>query len=212
MPPILDSLTERYLGSLLPSRDGVLVEMEAYASSHKVPIIGPACGRLLYQLTQLAGAQRVFEMGSAIGYSTIWLARAIGKSGSVFYTDSNPKNARLARAYLEQAGIADRVQILVGDALEILDNTKGSFDLIFNDVEKRQYPAVFEKALPRIKPGGLLVTDNVFWHGRVARKIEKDDADTLGIQRFNQLIYSTPKLFTTLIPLRDGFAVCRKEN
>lgn len=212
MPPILDSAIEHYLDGLLPDRDEVLTEMEAYASSHKVPIIGPTCGRLLYQLARLIGARRVFEMGSAIGYSTIWLARAVGESGSVFYTDGDPENARRAKGYLERAGVANRVQVLVGDAFEMLDTVKGPFDLIFNDVDKHQYPLVFEKALPRIRPGGLLVTDNALWHGRVARKTAKDDADTRGIQRFNELIYSSPELFTTLIPLRDGFAVCRKEG
>lgn len=212
MPPILDSAIEHYLDGLLPDRDDVLTEMEAYASSHKVPIIGPACGRLLYQFTRLIGARRVFEMGSAIGYSTLWLARAVGESGSVFYTDGDPENARRAKAYLERAGVANRVQILVGDAFERLDTVEGPFDLIFNDVDKHQYPLVFEKALPRIRPGGLLITDNALWHGHVARKAAKDDADTRGIQRFNELIYSSPQLFTTLIPLRDGFAVCRKEG
>ena len=212
MPPILDSAIERYLDGLLPDRDEVLTEMEAYASSHRVPIIGPACGRLLHQLARLIGARRVFEMGSAIGYSTLWLARAVGESGKVFYTDGDPENAARAKAYLERAGLADRVQILVGDALEKLDTVEGLFDLVFNDVDKHQYPQVFEKVLPRIRPGGLLVADNALWHGLVARKAAKDDDNTRGIQRFNELICSSPELFTTLIPLRDGFAVCRKEG
>ncbi len=212
MPPILDSAIERYLDGLLPDRDEVLTEMEAYASSHKVPIIGPACGRLLHQLARLIGARRVFEMGSAIGYSTLWLARAVGETGKVFYTDGDPENAARAKAYLERAGVADRVQILVGDALEKLDTVEGPFDLIFNDVDKHQYPQVFEKVLSRIRPGGLLVADNVLWQGLVTRKAAKDDDDTRGIQRFNELICSSRELFTTLIPLRDGFAVCRKEG
>ena len=103
----------------------------------------------------------------------------------------------------------DRVRVLVGDALHLLDSTEGQFDLIFNDVSKTQYPEVFRRALPRVRVGGLFITDNVLWSGRVARPASKD-AETRAIQKFNRLIYRSPKLFTTVIPLRDGFAVCEK--
>jgi predicted O-methyltransferase YrrM len=210
MIPILEPDVEKYLNSLLPERDEVLSEMEAYASSLGIPIIGPACGRLLYQLTRLAGARRVFEMGSAIGYSTLWLARAVGEGGQVFYTDASPENARRAEAYFKRAGVRDQVQVRVGDALESLDAERGTFDLIFNDVDKEQYPETLAKALPRLRAGGLMITDNALWSGRVAGKAHRGDQATRAIQRFNRLIYSHPDLMTTIIPLRDGFAVCRK--
>jgi len=201
--------TEKYMYALLPARDRVLREMERYAAKNHVPIIGPACGRLLYQLARLVQARRVFEMGSAIGYSTLWLARAVGPRGRVFYTDGDPENARRAEEYLGRAGALDRVRVLVGDALHLLDSTEGQFDLIFNDVSKTQYPEVFRRAVPRVRAGGLFITDNVLWSGRVARPASKD-AETRAIQKFNRLIYRSPKLFTTLVPLRDGFAVCEK--
>ena len=201
--------TEKYMYALLPARDRVLRQMERYAAKNHVPIIGPACGRLLYQLARLVQARRVFEMGSAIGYSTLWLARAVGPRGRVFYTDGDPENARRAEEYLGRAGALDRVRVLVGDALHLLDSTEGQFDLIFNDVSKTQYPEVFRRAVPRVRAGGLFITDNVLWSGRVARPASKD-AETRAIQKFNRLIYRSPKLFTTVIPLRDGFAVCEK--
>ena len=210
MNSVLNLSIEKYLNSLLPERDEVLSEIEAYASSLGIPIIGPACGRLLYQLTRLAGARRVFEMGSAIGYSTIWLARAVGEGGQVFYTDGNPENARRAEAYFKRAGVRDQVRVRVGDALKLLDAEEGTFDLIFNDVDKEQYPETLEKALPRLRSGGLLITDNALWSGRVAIKAHPGDQATRAIQRFNQLIYSNPNLMTTIIPLRDGFSVCQK--
>jgi predicted O-methyltransferase YrrM len=210
MNGIIEARTERYVYSLLPRRDAIVREMERYAAQHRVPIIGPACGRLLYQLARLVGARRVFEMGSAIGYSTLWLARAVGPRGTVFYTDGDPANARRAEAYLRRAGLLGRVRILVGDALELLHTTQGKFDLIFNDVDKTQYPEAFRRAVPRVRLGGLFITDNVLWYGRVARPAAPRDALTRAIRKFNRLIYRSPELFATIIPLRDGFAVCQK--
>ena len=207
---ITEAQTEKYIYTLLPPRDRVLREAERYASQHGTPIIGPACGRLLYQLARLIRARRVFEMGSAIGYSTLWLARAVGPRGTVFYTDGNPANARRAEGYFSRAGVLGRVRVLVGDALRLLQSTKGQFDLIFNDVDKKQYPEVFRLAVPRVRVGGLFITDNVLWSGRAARRAAPNDSVTRAIQKFNRLIYRSPKLLTTIIPLRDGFAVCEK--
>lgn len=210
MNGIIERTTENYLYSLLPRRDAALREMERYAAKHRVPIIGPACGRLLYQLARLVRARRVFEMGSAIGYSTLWLARAVGPKGIVFYTDGDPANARRAEQYLRRAGMLGRVRIRVGDALRLLESTEGQFDLIFNDVNKSQYPQVFRLAVERVRVGGLFITDNVLWFGRAARPASRKDADTRAIQQFNRLIYRSPKLFSTIVPLRDGFAVCER--
>ena len=137
---------EDYLYSLLPARDEVLAEMEAEAAKNKVPIIGPAVARVLYQLATISGARRVFEMGSAIGYSTIWLARAVGAGGRVVYTDGNKKNADKARRYFERAGVADRITIRTGDALEFLSEETEPYDIIFCDVDKTDYPRAFRMA------------------------------------------------------------------
>ena len=199
---------EKYFYGLLPKRDAVVAEMESYARRHDVPIIGPAVARMLALLVQISGAKRIFEMGSAIGYSTIWLARAAGPGAEVFYTDGNPENARRAKEYFRRAGVAGRIHVLVGDALQLLRKTPGKFDLIFNDVDKHQYPAVLRLAVPRIRRGGLFITDNTLWSGRVARPGR--DKYTRGIQRFNRMVYSSKRLFPVLIPLRDGVTVCRK--
>jgi caffeoyl-CoA O-methyltransferase len=207
---VLADPVESYLNGLLPARDAVLQDMERYAAEHNVPIVGPACGRVLHQLASISGARRVFEMGSAIGYSTLWLARAVGTKGVVFYTDSDPENARRAQAYLKRARVLDRVRLLTGDAVELLRSTKGEFDLIFNDVNKDQYPKVFRLAVPRLRVGGLFITDNVLWSGKVARTLASNDVETRAIQEFNRLLYGSPKLFTTVIPLRDGLAVSER--
>ena len=207
---ITNEAVEKYLYAALPERDEVLRAMEAEAARRDIPIVGPAVGRLFHVLAVLSGAQRVFEMGSAIGYSTIWWARAVGEGGRVIYTDGDRKNAEEARRNFEKAGVAERVEIRVGDALELLSEEKpGSFDIIFNDVDKEDYPKVFRLAVPRLKKGGLFVSDNVLWSGRVAQP--NPEPSTKAILEFNRLLYASKELFTTILPLRDGVAVCVKQ-
>ena len=201
---------EQYVYELLPERDAVIAEIERYAEEHRVPIIGPAVARLLSLLAQTAGAERIFEMGSAIGYSTIWLARAAGPRGKVHYSDGDQANADRAREYFKRAGVSKRIHVGVGDALELLRKTPGKFDLIFNDVDKHQYPDALRAAVPKLKKGGLLITDNTLWSGKAARPAAADDKNTLGIQEFNRLVYASKELYPVLIPLRDGVTVCRK--
>lgn len=199
-----------YLYSLLPKRDEVLEEMEGYATKHNVPIVGPAVARVLQQLALTIKTKTVFELGSAIGYSAIWWARAVGENGRVIYTDGDPKNAQRARGYFERAGISDRITLHTGDALEFLSEQKEEFDLIFNDVDKEDYPRVLRLVSPRLRRGGLFITDNVLWSGRVAEKNPKE-AHTKAILEFNRSLYSSPDFFTTILPIRDGLAVALKK-
>jgi predicted O-methyltransferase YrrM len=199
-----------YLYSLLPKRDEVLEEMEGYATKHNVPIVGPAVARVLQQLALTIKTKTLFELGSAIGYSAIWWARAVGENGRVIYTDGDPKNAERARGYFERAGISDRITLHTGDALEFLSEQKEEFDLIFNDVDKEDYPRVLRLVSPRLRRGGLFITDNVLWSGRVAEKNPKE-AHTKAILEFNRSLYSSPDFFTTILPIRDGLAVALKK-
>ena len=201
---------EEYLYELLPARDPVIAEMEEHAAKNRVPIIGPAVARLMTLLVQVSGAKRIFEMGSAIGYSTIWLARAAGPGGEVFYTDGDAQNARRAQDYFRKAGVAKRIKVGVGNALDLIKKTPGKFDLVFNDIDKRQYPDALRAALPKLRRGGLLVTDNTLWSGKAARPAATDDADTRGVQEFNRLVYNSKELYPVLLPLRDGVTICRK--
>jgi caffeoyl-CoA O-methyltransferase len=210
MHGITADAVEEYLYSVLPPRDPVLAEMEATAAKRNIPIVGPAVGRLLHQLVLISRAKNIFEMGSAIGYSTIWWAQAVGGGGRVTYTDGDRKNADEARGYFERAGVADRITINVGDALEILSEQKSEFDVIFCDVDKEDYPKAFRLAVPRLKKNGLFVADNVLWSGKVTEK-NPPDASTRAIQEFNRLLYGSPELFTTILPIRDGVAVAVKK-
>src|SRR6266568_5921496 len=150
MHGITSEAVETYLYSLLPPRDEVLVEIENAAAQRDIPIVGPAVARILHQLALIIGAKNIFEMGSAIGYSTIWWARAVGDGGRVIYTDGDPKRADKARRYFDRAGVSQRITIRVGDALEFLSEEKEQYDIIFNDVDKTDYPRVFRLALPRL--------------------------------------------------------------
>ena len=199
-----------YLYSMLPKSDAVLAEMEDYAAAHNVPIVGPAVARVLQQLALLTNARSVFELGSAIGYSTIWLAQAVGEKGRVTYTDGDPKNAERARGYFDRAGVSKRIAVHVGDALEFLSEQKEEFDIIFNDVDKEDYPRVLRLAPSRLRKGGLFITDNVLWSGRVAEKNPKEPR-TKAILEFNRLLYDSGDFFTTILPIRDGLAVALKK-
>jgi caffeoyl-CoA O-methyltransferase len=200
---------EAYLYSLLPARDQVIAEMEEEANRRSIPIVGPAVGRILYQLALISRAKNIFELGSAIGYSTLWWAHAVGAEGHVVYTDSDRQNAEQAKGYFERAGVSARISIQVGDALELLSEAKQQFDIIFCDVDKEAYPRAFRAALPRLRPGGLLVADNVLWSGRVAEQ-SPSEATTKAIQEFNRLLYSSKQLFPAILPIRDGLAVAVK--
>lgn len=201
---------EQYLYSTLPPRDEVLTQIEAEAIKRDIPIVGPAVGRFLHQLALISGAKNIFELGSAVGYSTIWWARAVGDGGRVVYTDGDRKKADEARGYFERAGVADRITVQVGDALELLSEQKQQFDIIFCDIDKEDYPRAFRLAVPRLRKGGLLVADNVLWSGRVAEK-NPTEASTKAILEFNHLLYSSPDLFTTILPIRDGVAVALRK-
>jgi len=201
---------EDYIYELLPKSDAVVSEMEDYAAENDIPIIGPAVARLLSLFVQISGAKRIYEMGSAIGYSTIWLARAAGPKGKIFYTDGDPEKARRAQDYFRRAGVAKRIDVKVGDAIELLKKAPGTFDMIFNDVDKHQYPAALRAALPKLRRGGLLITDNTIWSGKAARPAAEDDVHTKGVQEFNRLVYESKQLYPVLLPLRDGVTICRK--
>jgi caffeoyl-CoA O-methyltransferase len=211
MKNITYEAVEKYIYELLPqSEPAVLREMEAQAKKRDIPIVGPAVARLLSLVAQISRAKRIFEAGSAIGYSTIWWAMAVGDSGRVIYTDGSLKNAEEARGYFEKSGVAKRIDVRIGDALEILSEEKPeSFDIIFNDVDKVDYPRVLRLAIPRLKPGGLFITDNVLWSGRVADS-KNAEPTTKAIREFNRLLFGSKELFASIVPLRDGVAIARK--
>ncbi len=204
---ITDPAIEKFLYDLLPPRDPVLAEMEAAAAAEQIPIVGPAVGTLLALVVSIHGARRIFELGSAIGYSTLWMARAAGAGAEVHYSDASPRNAARARGWIERAGVADRVRFHIGDALDALRRTPGEFDLIFNDVDKEGYPQVLTEAIGRLRPGGVFVSDNTLWHGRV---LDPPDEASRAVLDFDRKLFTRKDLTTILVPLRDGVTISFK--
>lgn len=198
-----DSSVERYLKAMVPDRDAVLNKIEAVAARESIPIVGPVVGKLFEQWARMIGARRVFEMGSAVGYSTIWWARAVGPEGKVYYSDGSTENTKRASGYLKAAGLLDRVELGTGNALDLIAATGGEFDIVFNDVDKQDYPEVYRVAADRVRVGGLLVADNVLWGGSVADPTATSRS-TEAIREFNRLVYADPRYLTTILPVRDG--------
>lgn len=200
---------ERYLSRWIPDRDAILQEMEQFAATRHFPIVGPLVGRLLAQLALLVGAQQILELGAGFGYSAYWFARVLPKNGRLLAVERSAENARLGQEYVARGGLADKVHFVVGDGLEVIQSLDGPFDLIFVDIEKEQYPASLPLTLPRLRPGGLLITDNILWSGRVVVP-DPAEASTRGIQEYTRLLHETPGLYTTIVPIRDGLAVALK--
>ena len=200
---------EAYLHRWVPDRDAILQEMEQRAETRHFPIVGPLVGRLLAQLTLLIGAQQILELGAGFGYSAYWFARVLPQSGRLVAVERSAENARLGQEYLERGGLTPKVNFVVGDGLQVIQGLDGPFDIIFVDIDKEQYPASLPLTLPRLRPGGLLITDNILWGGRVVVR-DPPDASTRGIQEYTRMLYEDPNLHTTVIPLRDGVAVSLK--
>ena len=208
---IVDPAIERYLAGLLEQRypDALRRELEQRAAAEEFPIIGPLVGAECYRLARALDARRVFELGSGFGYSTLWFARAVGPDGQVIHTDGSAENSARARDFLGRAGLADRVRFEVGDAREVLAGETGPFDVVFCDIDKEGYPEVPPLAVPRLRPGGLLIFDNTLWYGRVADEPGEDE-ETRAIQSLVRALHAHPQLVTALLPLRDGVSVSVK--
>ena len=197
---------DRYLNRWAASKDPVVVEMEQLAAERGFPIVGPQVGRLLLTLARSIDAKRVLELGSGFGYSAWWFATAVGPEGRVILKEGSQDNANLARGFLDRAGLANRVEIRVGDGLEIAGEYDGPFDIVFNDIDKRDYPRALPVALERLRPGGLFIADNMLWQGQVLDEAAAD-ASTRGVLELTRALYAAPNLDTTILPIRDGVAI-----
>ncbi len=205
---IVNADVERYMRSLLTRHDEeVLLEMEKEGEERGFPIIGRMVGVTVELLARAIGARRVFELGSGYGYSAYWFSRAVGPAGEVHCTDGDPENEKKAATYLSRAGSWGRVRYHVGDAVEMLAATPGTFDVVYNDIDKHGYPDAWRAARERVRPGGLYLCDNVLWSGRVAEDGVDDDVRpgwTEAIKEHNQLVAEDPDFLSVIIPTRDG--------
>ena len=203
---ITDPGIDAYLAALAASADPVLKEMEKLAEERSFPIVGPQVGRLLYVLARAVGARRVLELGSGFGYSAIWFARAVGEGGLVVLTEGSKERAAAAAGFLGRAGLGDRTRIEVGEALEIAARESGPFDVVFNDIDKEDYPKVLGIAERLVRPGGLLLSDNLLWGGEVLDR-DRPGATARGVLDFTAALGGSTAFETAIVPLRDGVSI-----
>ena len=197
-----------YLEALVPERPDEMKEMEKYASNTNFPIIGPVCGQLCYQIARMVGARTVFEMGSGYGYSTAWFARAVMENGGgkVHHVVWDENLSNQARQHLDRLGYSSFMEFHVAEAIETLSQTSGPFDLIFNDIIKQCYPESLPMIREKLRTGGVLIVDNLLWHGEVFEK-DGDDADTSGVRELTRQLTTDPDWISSIIPIRDGMLV-----
>lgn len=197
-----------YLTRLVPERPDEMKAMEEYADKVHFPIIGPVCGHLCYQIARMVRAHSVFEMGSGYGYSTAWFAKAVMENGGgkVHHVVWDERLSNEARQHLDKLGYSAFVEYHVAEAIETLSQTPGPFDLIFNDIEKECYPESLPMIHEKLRPGGVLIVDNLLWGGRIFEPDDKD-VDTAGIRELTRLLTTDPEWVSSIIPLRDGLLV-----
>jgi len=205
------SAISQYLEEIMPRRDPVLEEMEARARKERFPIVGPAVGQLLYLLTRLRGARRVFEMGSGFGYSTAWFAMGVRDNGGgeVTHVVWDEALSGSARGYLGRLGLDGIVRYRVGEAVAELGRTDGTFEIIFNDINKKAYPASLPVIKSHLPPGGLMIVDNMLWSGRVL-DASVTDPDTEGVRELTRTVFADPEFASVLVPLRDGVVLAQR--
>jgi predicted O-methyltransferase YrrM len=214
MGKIVPDAVERYLAGLNRASDAVLDDIARGNVSRGLPLVDAEVGALLRVLATSVQATRILEIGTAIGYSGIWLAGALPPGGMLVTMEFDEERAREARANFARAGLSDRVSVVVGDAQLKLSKVSGPFDLIFQDGDKKLYSPLLDRLVALLRPGGLLVTDNVLWDGEVVPGFsstpQHDASDTRAIVEFNERVAAHAALLTAIVPLRDGVSISVK--
>jgi len=210
MPDVLDRQLADYLDSLVPERHAELQAMERYAAEHDFPIVGPACAHVCYQVTRMIGARRVFELGSGYGYSTAFFARGVKDNGGgeVHHVVWDETLSEMARRHLTAMDLDSVVRYHVEEAVATLRETPGPFDLIFNDITKKDYPASLPVIADKLRPGGVLIVDNMLWSRRILDPKDQS-ADANGVRELTRLLQQ-PGWTTSLVPIRDGLLIALK--
>ena len=210
-PPISLPLSH-YLDALVPERHPELQSMEQWGRENSFPIVGPASGNLCYLVARMIGARQVYELGSGYGYSTAWFCRAVQENGGgvVHHVVWDEELSQRARGHLAALGYADLVRYHVGEAVEaLIAQADASFDLIFNDIDKDGYPRALPVIAAKLRPGGVLIIDNMLLRGRIFDPQARGD-DLDGVREFTRMITTDAAWITSLVPIRDGLIVARR--
>jgi len=207
---IVTEAVAQYLAGVRQAPDPLLAEMEAYGAREGIPIVVPQTGALLHVLVLACGARRVLEVGTAIGVSTLYLARALPPGGTIVSFEIDQSRHAAARAYLERAGVLDRAELRLEDARRGLQGLDGTFDLAFIDGVKSEYAEYFDRLLPLLRPGAVLAVDNVLLSGTVADGRGDGhwtDEQVASARAFNERLLAHDELTGTITPVGDGVLV-----
>ena len=209
MSKILFRSQQKYLQKFYREEDSLILEMEKFASENKIPILYPDSALFLEQLVLLTRPKRVLEIGTAIAYSSIRMARQLRKKGIIHTIEKSKDNIKLADEFIRRSGYDDTIKILAGDALEILPTLNKKYDLIFLDADKEDYHKLFEYSMIILKKGGIIFIDNLLWHGYAASKqVPKEyKSSTKLIREFNKFFMSQTNLKTSILPIGDGIGL-----
>jgi caffeoyl-CoA O-methyltransferase len=201
-----------YLERLTPANVGLVAEMEAYAAEHRVPIADREVARFIEITARSTGARRVLEIGMAIGYTALHVARALPEGGEVVTIEPSEEMIARSEDYLGRAGVRGRVSIERGFALDVIPRLTGEFDMIFLDAVKQEYASYLELSMPLLRTGGLVIADNLLWGGQVAGEIRSEDqtASTQALREFNQVFVRHPQLLAVVLPVGDGLGYAVK--
>lgn len=201
---------DAYLSSLV-TMSPVLERVAAEGAELDLPIIDKGVDRLLETMVLSTDARQILEIGTANGYSALWLAQSLPHDGRLISIELNPSRAQLAKDHLDEAGLGDRASVMVGDAALLAHKVAGPFDVIFNDGDKQQYSQLLDRLVTLLRPGGVLITDNVLWDGEVIPGLvnppRRSADETKAIATYNQQLAADSRLVTSFLPIRDGVAM-----
>lgn len=209
MALILTAPQEKYLESFRRQDDELLNEMELFAKEKKIPILSWDAAEFLEQMIKIHNPKRILEIGTAIAYSSIRMARSAGKKSMVHTIEKSTDNIKLAKEYINRAGCADKIEIFEGDAFGVMPQLKKKYDFIFLDADKEDYKQLLDYSLILLKKGGVIFIDNLLWHGYAAVKKVPPNyrASAKNIKEFNLFFISQTILHTTILPIGDGIGL-----
>lgn len=214
MPEIIKEIQLQYLNTLAPDKDDLIKEMENYAEQNKVPILYSMSVDFLEMLVKIKKPKKLLEIGTAIAYTAIRLAKKIEETSVLYTLEKSTDNIKLAEQYIERAGIADKIKIIEGNALETMKKLTIKFDFIFLDADKEDYSELLKLAIDLLSDEGVIVVDNLLWHGWAAVNEEPENMknSTKHIREFNKMFVSHPQLDSIILPIGDGLGLGVKRS
>ncbi len=169
-------------------------------------------GRLLSMISKMVNPENILEIGTYTGYSALCLSEGLQKKGSLHTIDINEELAEIQKKYFDLSEYKEQIRQYIGNALEIIPTLELKFDLVFIDADKPNYPAYFELIIEKMKPGGIIITDNVLWSGKVVEKVKEDDDSTIALLHYNKMMVEDERIETVMLPIRDGLSISRVKN